>query len=170
MPVRVCLLSDTHGIVAEPIVDLVRNSDIAVHAGDIGNSAVLRALEPRSGQIIAVLGNNDIPGKWPAADRKFLKALPDEAELALPGGLLRIEHGHRANPASTRHQRLRRRHPSARAILYGHSHRLNCDLETTPWVLNPGAAGRSRTYGGPSCLMLYAGPKVWRVEVHRFDA
>jgi hypothetical protein len=35
-------------------------------------------------------------------------------------------------------------------------------------VLNPGAAGRTRTYGGPSCLLLIAGETDWKVEVHRF--
>ncbi|MFM1890995.1 MAG: hypothetical protein RLZ44_72, partial [Pseudomonadota bacterium] len=41
-------------------------------------------------------------------------------------------------------------------------------LDAIPWVLNPGAAGRSRTFGGPSCLLLHAGARVWRVETHRF--
>jgi hypothetical protein len=41
-------------------------------------------------------------------------------------------------------------------------------MDTVPWVLNPGAAGRTRTYGGPSCLLLIAGETDWKVEVHRF--
>jgi putative phosphoesterase len=169
LTVLVCLLSDTHGVLAEPVAELVRACDIAVHAGDIGGAGVLQALEPRSGRVIAVLGNNDVAGKWPVADRALLTDLPTEAELDLPGGLLRIEHGHRVNPVASRHARLRRRHPQARAILYGHSHRLSCDLETRPWVLNPGAAGYSRTFGGPSCLLLYAGSRSWRIEPHRFE-
>lgn len=169
MAVRVCLLSDTHGNLAEPIAELVRSSDIAVHAGDIGDAAVLQALAPRSGEVIAVIGNNDVAAKWPAADLDCLQLLPAAAELALPGGLLRIEHGHKVTPAATRHARLRRRHPQARAIVYGHSHRLVCDLEAHPWVLNPGAAGRSRTFGGPSCLLLFAGRRGWRVEARRFE-
>jgi putative phosphoesterase len=169
LTVLVCLLSDTHGVLAEPIAELVRDCDIAVHAGDIGNAAVLQALEPRSGKIVAVLGNNDVAGKWPATDRKLLKHLPSEAELGLPGGILHVEHGHRVNPVSARHAKLRKRHPHARAILYGHSHRLNCDLGNAPWVLNPGAAGYSRTFGGPSCLLLHAGLRGWRVEERRFE-
>ncbi len=168
MTLLVCLLSDTHGALADPIAELVRGCDIAVHAGDIGNAAVLRGLEPRSGKIVAVLGNNDVASKWPATDRALLQDLPTTAELELPGGVLCIEHGHRVNPVAVRHTKLRQRHPQARAILYGHSHRLNCDLEATPWVLNPGAAGRSRTFGGPSCLVLHAGRRDWRLEEHRF--
>ena len=169
LSVLVCLLSDTHGVLADPIAELVRDCDIAVHAGDIGGAAVLRALEPRSGKIVAVLGNNDVAEKWPATDRKLLKDLPAEAELDLPGGILGVEHGHRVNPVAARHSKLRKRHPQARAILYGHSHRLSCDLERAPWVLNPGAAGYNRTFGGPSCLLLYAGQRNWRVEERRFE-
>jgi uncharacterized protein len=67
-----------------------------------------------------------------------------------------------------RHARLRAAYPSARAIVYGHSHRLVVDDALTPWVLNPGAAGRARTYGGPSCLVLEANVRSWHVEIHRF--
>lgn len=44
-----------------------------------------------------------------------------------------------------------------------------CGREATPWVLNPGAAGRSRTFGGPSCLLLAAASDGWEVTLHRFE-
>jgi predicted phosphodiesterase len=65
---------------------------------------------------------------------------------------------------------LRQRHPDARLIVYGHSHRLCCDLDAQPWVVNPGAAGRARTFGGASCLVLRIQDNGWHIEAYRFAA
>ncbi len=166
--VRVALLSDTHGTLDPRIGEAVRGCDLAVHAGDIGNAGVLAVLSPRSGRAIAVTGNNDTAAKWPTGDAKTLESLPTVASLELPGGRLVVIHGDRINPAARRHERLRRRFPDARLVVYGHSHRLVCDLGTLPWVVNPGAAGRSRTFGGPSMLILSATPDSWVVHALRF--
>ena len=164
---RVALLSDTHGTVDSRIAERVADCDVAVHAGDIGNASVLAGLQPRSGRVVAVRGNNDLPAKWPLSDSALLSQLPDKAELTLPGGSLVVVHGHRMT-AAKRHEKLRRRFPTARAVLYGHSHRLVIDTETSPWILNPGAAGRERTHGGPSCLILHVAATTWEIETVRF--
>jgi putative phosphoesterase len=164
---RVAIVSDTHGVLDPRIAAIVAGCDIAVHGGDIGNAAVLAALKPRSGRVAAVLGNNDVPHKWPASDQHLLDALPSEVVEDLPGGRLVVVHGHRT-PARDRHSKLRRRYGDARAVVYGHSHRLAADRDAAPWVLNPGAAGRERTFGGPSCMVLCAGNDHWSLAVHRF--
>ncbi len=166
-PVRVALLADTHGWVDPRVLTVVAGCDLAVHGGDIGGARVLRRLRPRLGRLWVVRGNNDRPIEWPAADQAALEQIPSWARVALPGGDLVVIHGHQV-PARERHERLRRRFPQARAVVCGHSHRLELDLEALPWVLNPGAAGRNRTHGGPSCLVLTAGPDTWEVEAHRF--
>jgi len=169
-PIRVALVSDTHGVIDPRIADLVSGCDWAVHAGDVGAWDVIAAMRPCREPVIAVRGNNDTPAKWPAGDRERLAELPEQAELALPGGRLAIVHGHRHGAVRERHRRLREGFSGARAIVYGHSHRLVCDTEAEPWVLNPGAAGRSRTYGGPSCLILTVKGEQWSVESARFAA
>ncbi len=166
MPRRVALLADTHGFLDPRVAALVRGCDACAHAGDVGNAAVLDALAPSGGVVVAVRGNNDVPRKWPPDEQRVLADLPWEATLDLPGGRLVVVHGHRW-PARDRHQRLRHAFPEARAIIYGHSHRLACDTSMVPWVLNPGAAGRVRTYGGPSCIVLDASEEGWNVEVMR---
>jgi putative phosphoesterase len=167
MSLRVCILSDTHGHIAPDILQQASRCELTVHAGDIGNGEILDALQAACGEVVAVPGNNDLPGRWPAAQRQRLLSLPERAHIPLPGGLLAVEHGHRVNPVSARHDKLRARHPDARAIVYGHSHRLVVDSDYSPWVLNPGAAGRARTYGGASCLILTATTGDWLVESFR---
>ncbi|MBK1720174.1 metallophosphoesterase family protein [Thiocystis violacea] len=165
--VRVALLSDTHGALDPRVQEVVAGCDIAVHGGDIGHASILAQLQPRLGRVLAVFGNNDVARKWPEEDRRLLVHLPEWLEQPLPGGALVLIHGHQV-PARDRHRLLRLRFPLARVIVYGHSHQLAEDLGTIPWILNPGAAGRSRTHGGPSCMVLTATAGDWRVETHRF--
>jgi uncharacterized protein len=165
---RVAILSDTHGRLDRRIAGVVASCDCAVHAGDIGAAAVLSALRPIMKTVVAVRGNNDVAGKLDADDWALLREAPIEARLELHGGLLVVVHGHLAGPASRRHAWLRRRYPAARAVVYGHSHRLACDQAQTPWILNPGSAGLTRTFGGPSCQVLTIGARRWAIEAVRF--
>ena len=165
---RVAILSDTHGALDPRIAQWIANCDCAVHGGDVGSAEVLEALLSRFGRVIAVIGNNDLPAKWAPNEQHLLDGLPEEAALHLPGGSLAIIHGHQSRNANTRHASLRTRFPGARAVVYGHSHRMVCDQVSVPWVLNPGAAGLARTFGGPSCMILTATEEHWRVQVQRF--
>lgn len=144
---RVLLIADTHGVLDERILERARGCDAVAHAGDIGSAEVLARLRDACAQIVAVRGNNDVAGKWLRRDHALLDALPETAVLELPGGTLAVVHGDAFSPG-VRHRRLRERFADARAVVYGHSHRLCIDEDAMPWVLNPGAAGRARTYGG----------------------
>lgn len=166
--VRVAILSDTHGHVCPNVLDVVATCDIAVHAGDIGSAGVLQRLREVTGAVYAVRGNNDVPGLWAGDELGVLGTVPRATELELPGGLLAVEHGHAHGPMSPDLGRLRAAHRGARAIVYGHTHRMLVDRTSLPWVLNPGAAGRIRNRGGPSCLVLSAREDSWQVEEFKF--
>lgn len=166
---RVLLVSDTHGALDARIEALAREADLVVHAGDVGSAEVLARLQSVCARVIAVRGNNDVSSKWAPAGQAVLRTLNDHAEVGLPGGALVAVHGDHF-PASRRHARLRAAFPAARAIVYGHSHRLVVDQDDYPWVLNPGAAGRARTFGGPSGLILRASATSWVVAPVRFTA
>jgi len=167
--VLVAIISDTHSMLDERVADVVRQADIAIHAGDIGDGQVLDAMQPRTGRVIAVTGNNDHPVLWPATQTSRLQAIPKRAEIELPGGNIAIEHGDRHGSIAPDHQSLRDAHPTARVVVYGHTHRMVVDDDSDPWVVNPGAAGSTRTGGGASCLMLEASnSKPWTIESIRF--
>lgn len=164
---RVLLVSDTHGAIDARIVALARDCDLVLHAGDVGSAGVLDALTGEGRPVIAVRGNNDVDAKWPSAQRERLAMLPTEAAVDLPGGRVVVVHGDAFAPGN-RHAALRRGWADAHAVVYGHSHHLAVDDATTPWVLNPGAAGKARTNGGPSCLVLEAIESAWTVRAWRF--
>lgn len=167
--VTVAILSDTHGCLHKQVRKVVSDCDIAIHAGDICDVNILDALQPKSGKVIAVSGNNDQVHLWPAHQVGRLQLIPEVASLQLPGGLVKIEHGHRHDMNKPDHEDLRQAHPDARLIVYGHTHRKIIDDFAYPWVVNPGAAGATRTRGGASCLVLTASEEFWKIESFRFD-
>jgi uncharacterized protein len=165
---RLALISDTHGFIDPRIVQVVEACNAVVHAGDIGNHGVLTLLRSRCSRVLAIRGNNDTPKKWSATTPSLLLRVPRALQVSLPGGMLVVVHGDRVSPAATRHAHLRRLYPHARAVLYGHTHRMRLDRRAIPWVLNAGAAGRARTFGGPSCIILDVTARAWRARKLRF--
>jgi len=164
---RVALVADTHGQIDARILRLVAACDMVVHSGDIGSGTVLACLQPRGGRVYAVRGNNDHDRAWPVHEHDLLTWIPTSVSIALPAGALVAVHGHRL-AAGRRHELLRRAYPTARAVVYGHSHLLVTDCDRLPWVLNPGAAARAQARGVPSCLVLTASETAWHIEAHRF--
>lgn len=166
-PLKVALLADTHGFLDPRVAEVVAECDIAVHAGDIGGADILFALNPRQ-EVIAIRGNNDDAGHWAENEQDILTNLGAEASVDLPGGRLKVVHGDDGGTLEQRHRRYRRQYSDYRAIVYGHSHRQNLACDEDPWLLNPGAAGRTRTQGGPSCLVLTCDEQNWKVEAKHF--
>ena len=161
--VTVAIISDTHAHLDDRIADLIRNCDYAIHAGDICGESVLSEMHPRSGKVVAVAGNNDY-------HCHEAKDLPHTMSLDMPGGKIKIEHGHMHGHHSPSHSSLRKHHPDARVVVYGHTHKMVVDKSLTPWVVNPGAAGQTRTHGGPSCLVLLCdADQEWTVSEYRFE-
>ena len=148
------MLSDTHGFIHQMIVEHLADSDVVIHAGDIGSSQVLRTLKTITKHDYAVRGNNDTFDKWGNRDVKTLNALPDSVQLDLKTFRICVNHGHMFNPAYLRHQCLRKAFTSANLVVYGHSHRLIIDQAQSPCIVNPGSAGKTRTFGGASCLLI----------------
>ncbi len=167
--VLVAIISDTHAVLHPKIEQLIADCDIAIHAGDICDGDILKAMKPRSGQVIAVRGNNDYPAAWPAHQASQINEIPETARLELPGGIVKIEHGHRHDMHCPEHEDLRAAHPEARLVVYGHTHRKVIDDFRRPWVVNPGAAGDTRNRGGSSCLVLNASETLWQIDSYRFE-
>lgn len=166
---RVAIISDTHGSINSQVLQAINGCQQIVHAGDICGAHVLSQLKQICTHVTAVAGNNDAPGLWAEIETQIVSALPEITQIDLPGGTLAIEHGHQHGMHKPDHDSLRAAHPAARAIVYGHTHKMLVDDELSPWVVNPGAAGSTRTNGGPSCLILSIEDNVWDFEMLRFE-
>jgi putative phosphoesterase len=125
---RIGIISDTHGLLRPEAVAFLRGSDYIVHAGDIGDAAVLSELSAVA-PVTAVRGNND-NGQWAEtiAETEVLKVgavsvyvLHDLAHLDL-------------NPAAAGYQ----------VVVSGHSHKPSMERRGDVLYLNPGSAGPRR--------------------------
>ena len=126
--VRVGVISDTHGLLREGAIDLLRGSDCIVHAGDIGKPEILRGLA-QVAAVTAVRGNND-KGPWAAQLR--------ETEL-LQAGDLRIYVTHDIaeldiDPVAA----------GVDIVISGHSHVPRIEEKEGVLFVNPGSAGPRR--------------------------
>ena len=167
---KVAIVSDTHSVISPDIMNAIKSCDQIIHAGDICGAHILEQLKEICPNVTAVTGNNDAPGLWHESEHDVVSALPRVAEINLPGGTIAIEHGHIHGMHQPDHELLRAAHPDARVIVYGHTHTMLVDDKTKPWVINPGAAGATRTRGGPSCMILTASAETeWDIEMIRFE-
>ena len=167
---KIAIVSDTHSVISPDILNAIKSCDHIIHAGDICGAHILQQLEDICPNVTPVTGNNDAPSLWAEDEKDVVESIPAIAEIELPGGIVAIEHGHKHGMHQPDHASLRAAHSHARVIVYGHTHTMLVDDSTTPWVINPGAAGATRTRGGPSCLILTASEdKEWDIEMIRFE-
>jgi uncharacterized protein len=125
---RVGLISDTHGLLREPVLRFLQGCDLIVHAGDICDAHVLERLAGIA-PVTAVRGNNDW-GPW--ADRL------EESELVTVDGVgIFVVHDLAHLP---RHARAR----AARVVVSGHSHKPVAQERDGVLFVNPGSAGPRR--------------------------
>jgi putative phosphoesterase len=115
---KVGILSDTHGAIHPGVLERMNACDMIVHAGDICGGAVLEQLTPRTGEIVAVRGNNDVTQHWQQESSYTLKDLPDERRIELPGGSLAVIHGHQYWSRQDPQEAILSHFPEARAVVY----------------------------------------------------
>lgn len=165
--ITVGVLSDTHNQLNDIVINSFNNCDAIIHAGDIGDADILDQLNSQADYVFSVKGNNDIKEKWPTNDHSTLAEIPDNLELSFDDQVIAVTHGHQFYKVETRHDKLRDQFPHADIIIYGHSHHIACDQQHTPWVINPGAGGYTRTFGGASCMILKYEDRHWNIEKFR---
>jgi putative phosphoesterase len=127
-PLRVGVISDTHGLVRAEALDALQGVDVIVHAGDVGGSHVLQELGELA-PVIAVRGNVDF--------EPWARALPDRRRLDLGGAPVLLLHDRAAvgpDPAAK----------GIRVVVFGHSHQPLAEKEGAVLWFNPGSAGPRR--------------------------
>jgi putative phosphoesterase len=126
--IRLGLISDTHGLLRPQALARLAGCDHILHAGDIGDPAILEALT-RIAPLTAVRGNND-HGPWAAR-------LPETEVVQLGDALVYAIHDVHAldvDPAAA----------GFHAVVAGHSHRPSHVVRDGVHFINPGSAGPRR--------------------------
>jgi uncharacterized protein len=134
------LIADTHIRNGTPLLpkrclDLIAGCDLVVHAGDIADVGALEWLRAVGPPLVAVRGNVD--------DAALAAVLPDVEHVTVAGCTIAVTHD--AGPTQGRLERMRRRFPSAAAVVFGHSHLpLHEAARDGFQIFNPGSPTRRR--------------------------
>ena len=122
------VISDTHGLLRQEALELLRGSEHIIHAGDIGSPDIIPALE-QIAPVTAIRGNVDTQ-TW---TRRFA-----ETEVVELAGLhIYVIHNLNALDLSPQAAGLA-------AVIYGHSHQPKQEMKNGVLYFNPGSAGPIR--------------------------
>jgi uncharacterized protein len=126
--VTIGVISDTHGLLRPEATDALRGVQYIIHAGDVGNPAILADLSAIA-PLKAVRGNID-KGAW-------AQNLPETDVLELGGMLIYVLHDLAKldlNPTAA----------GFKVVISGHSHVPNQERHNGVLYFNPGSAGPRR--------------------------
>lgn len=145
---RIGLISDTHGLLREEALHALRDSELVIHAGDIGNPGILTRLEAVA-SVVAVKGNVDT-GEWAAA-------LPETAIVRAGSTNIYVLHDVNQTPLN----------PAAAGfsvVVSGHSHKPARIERSGVLYINPGSAGPRRFKLPVTIALLQRHGSAWQAR------
>ncbi|WP_022977636.1 metallophosphoesterase family protein [Nevskia ramosa] len=126
-PAVIGLISDTHGLLRVQALAALAGVDAILHAGDIGDTAILEQLATIA-PVTAVRGNND--------REVAFEAVPETAMLQVGAVAIHLLHDLKLLLAKDE--------AAAQVIVSGHSHRPLIEPRDGRLYVNPGSAGPRR--------------------------
>jgi putative phosphoesterase len=147
---KVVVLADTHTMGMTRTLPFgawpyIETADHILHAGDVCDPAVLDELKTQA-PVTVVMGNCD---SWDVREW----GATDDAMIELGGVPIAMVHD--SGPRSGRRQRMRRRYPDARVVVFGHSHIPFNEDEDGLLLFNPGSPTWKRRAPFPSMGILW---------------
>jgi uncharacterized protein len=148
------IVSDTHGLLRPEAVSALRGSDFIIHAGDVGNPAILDQLKSIA-PVFAVRGNVDT--------EPWASALPLTEVVELLGTSIYVLHNLEhldLDPAASGFQ----------IVICGHTHQPKSHWRNRVLYINPGSAGPRRFSLPISIARLNLSKAPWQVEFVQLPA
>jgi len=143
------IISDTHGRLPDFAVNALAGSKLIIHAGDIGEPAILDKLKTIA-PVFPVKGNMD-KGVW-------ARKIPD-SEVVNEGAVsLYILHDVSRidlDPAAS----------GFSAVIFGHTHRPSIERQNGVYFINPGSATNPRSNYPPSVALLKVTGRILEAQL-----
>ena len=127
---RIALVSDTHGVCQEELMEYVKGCDCLIHTGDFDSERIYRKFEECGVPMYAVRGNCD-QGEWASYLHTFLS-------VPIGGKLFYLVHNRADLPFDL---------TDADFVVFGHTHVFTHYDRYGKIFLNPGSAGADRGDG-----------------------
>lgn len=122
------VISDTHGVLRSSVIDVLRNCDLIIHAGDICGQQIINDLRAIQ-KTVFVQGNMD---RFPP-----MSSIPTTAAVELSGKHFFVLH-------DLHELGLDPRAAGMDAVIHGHSHCPEIRYKENVLYLNPGSIGPKR--------------------------
>ena len=142
------VLSDTHGLLRQEVVDHLQGCDVILHGGDINNQGILNTLSSVA-TLYVVRGNND---------KEWAEGLPLSLDIELSGKRIYMTHKKKDLPSDLSPFDL---------VVFGHSHRYEMTRVDKTIELNPGSCGPRRF--NQAITMAIATIQGDKIQVERID-
>lgn len=142
------LISDTHGLLRDTALRAMQNTEMIIHAGDVGDAKILKTLE-RLAPVIAVRGNVDT-ADWAAK-------LPPTAVVDVGGVKIYVLH-------DVKELKMNSGATGISIIVSGHSHKPSQVIRDGILYINPGSAGPRRFNLPITVARLDLGRQPWETE------
>ena len=123
---RIGIVSDTHGLLREEVLDALNGCDHILHGGDINRQEILDRLQ-QIAPLYAVRGNND---------KEWAECLPLFLDLEIDGIRIYMTHKKKDLPEDCSMYDL---------VICGHTHKYSENREGRTIYLNPGSCGPRRS-------------------------
>ena len=120
------ILSDTHGLLRQEVIDGLKGVDMIIHAGDIDNQSVIDQLNALSPSLTIVRGN---------ADKEWAAHLPETATLEILRNKIFVIHNKGKISSDV---------GDADIIIFGHSHKYSLVDKSGQLWFNQGCCGKRK--------------------------
>ena len=148
---RIGIISDTHGLLRQEVVEILKTCDCIFHAGDIGTEEILEQLHSM-GKLFVVRGNGDA-ASW-------AEGLEESMKLRVGERCVFITHEEKDVPKDL---------GGIDVVIFGHSHKYFCETKEGILWLNPGGCGRKRFRLPVTMAVLELGQDGMRVKKYNLD-
>ncbi|SCI32826.1 MULTISPECIES: metallophosphoesterase family protein [unclassified Romboutsia] len=143
------IISDTHGLLRQEVLQELNNCELIIHAGDVGKNDIINSLQ----QICRtefVYGNidkdNDTSGKVININKLKIYLIHNIKDIKEPLNKKDID-----------------------IIVYGHSHRSKIYIEEGILYINPGSVGPKRFKLEPTMAKLYIKENIIKENIFEFE-
>ena len=149
---KLAVLSDTHGLLRQEVLEYLSSADAILHGGDINNQGILDTLASIA-PVYVVRGNND---------KEWATSLPEYLDFEIAGIHVFMTHKKRDLPADL---------STFDLIIVGHTHRYEEQRVEQTVLLNPGYCGPRRFNQAITMAMVEVISAAGRpkITVHRID-
>ena len=132
------IISDTHGRLPQSVARIFKNTDLIIHAGDIGDPQIIKVLE-KVAPTRAVRGNMDI-GPWTRRLRENESIKINHIRIKVIHDVYQLDINSKVN--------------AYHVVIYGHTHRPQVENQQGVLFVNPGSAVQPRHGYPPSVALL----------------